>query len=124
MYFKKLKEIWEQVYNPETNINDVIEKYFHPEYKQCINDETLDREQYLSHVEEQRKGMNITSIDYKTFLEKEDKLFAIYYPKGVDTNNQAIEAEVIAYFHFKNQKIIYTHGQVRFISGNAESADM
>jgi len=68
--------------------------------------------------------MTINTIDYKHILEKGNELFAIYYPRGKNSNNHPIEAEVIAYFHFENQKIFRIHGQVRLITGDLADVDM
>lgn len=119
-----LKNIWLSLYDPEIEITDSIEKFFHPDYEQCINGIKMNRQEYVQHVVEQRKSMIIESIDYKNMLEKENELFSIYYPTGKNKQGDLIEAEVIAYFRFENKKIIEIHGQVRFIKGNASDADM
>ena len=119
-----LKNIWNLIYDPQTNVTEVIEKYFHPDYEQCINGISMNRAEYIPHVLAQKQNMIVDSIDYKHFLEKDNELFAIYYPKGKNINNHPIEAEVIAYFLFKNQQIIRTHGQVRLIKGTFADVDM
>ncbi len=73
---------------------------------------------------EQKKNILIESIEYTRFLEKEDELFVIYFPKGKDKQNNVIEAEVIASIQFKDQKIFRIYGQVRLIQGNLSDVDM
>lgn len=119
-----LKNIWLSIYDPEIDITDTIEKFFHPDYEQCINGVKMNRQEYIQHVAEQRKNMTINSIHYKHILEKENELFSIYYPVGKNKQGDYIEAEVIAYFCFDDKKIIEIHGQVRFIEGDASDADM
>lgn len=123
-YTTLIKTIWADIYAPDADIPNLIEQYFHHNYQQCINGVVLNRTQYIDHVVEQRKNLTVNTIDYKHIMEKADKLFAIYYPKGKAENNQCIEAEVIAYFHFKDQKILEIHGQVRLISGEPSDVDM
>ncbi|MCX7124205.1 MAG: hypothetical protein NTU49_00335 [Gammaproteobacteria bacterium] len=64
----------------------------------------MNRADYILHVFEQKKNMIINNIEYKNIIENGDELFALYYPEGLNKNNLPIEAEVIAYFHFKDGK--------------------
>jgi len=119
-----LKLIWDSVYDQNLDEVSIINKYFHPKYEQCINGVSMGHDDYIAHVIEQKKLMNIDSVKYKHILEKENEVFAIYYPKGMNKNNTVIEAEVIAYFRFEEQQLLNIHGQVRFIKGNIADADM
>lgn len=123
-YTNLLKVIWNELYDSRNDTNKIIETYFHPQYEQCINGIYLKRNDYIHHVEEQKKNMIINTIDYKHVLEKENELFALYYPTGVNKNNIPIEAEVIAYFLFEKQQILKIHGQVRLIKGDYADVDM
>lgn len=123
-YTDLLKNIWESVYGPNTEVAETITKFFHPDYEQCINGITMNRTKFIQHVLEQKKNFTIDTIDYKHILEKGNELFAIYYPRGKNTDNLPIEAEVIAYFHFKNKQIARIHGQVRFIKGELVDVGM
>jgi hypothetical protein len=123
-YTELLKNTWDSLYDPKKDIIETIDKFFHKDYEQCINGVHLNRTEYIHHVIEQRKNMLINTIDYKHILEKENELFAIYYPKGKNINNLFIEAEVIAYFRFENQKIFRIHGLVRLIKGDLADVDM
>lgn len=119
-----LKTIWKALYDPDIDTSITINKYFHPDYQQCINGVVMDRTQYVQHVSEQKENISIISIDYKQSIEKENELFALYYPQGKDKNNLPIEAEVIAYFYFANHQLLKIHGQVRLIKGNYADVDM
>ncbi len=50
--------------------------------------------------------MSVDSIEYKHVLERGNEVFALYYPKGTNNDNQSIEAEAIAYFSFKKKSIV------------------
>lgn len=119
-----LKDIWASLYDPKITVSEIIEKFFHRDYEQSINGVVMDRDQYTQHVIEQRENMTIDSIDYKYVIEKGNELFALYYPKGKNKKNLPIEAEVIAYFYFSEQKILRIHGQVRLIKGDYADVDM
>ena len=123
-YTDLVKQIWDQIYGPNTKVVNVIENFFHQGYEQCINGVVMNRSQYVDHVLEQRKSMTVDSIDYKHMLEKENEFFAIYYPIGKNANNLPLQAEVIAYFRFEGRKIHRIHGQVRLISGDLSDVDM
>lgn len=119
-----LKNIWESIYDPDKDVSTVIKQYFHPNYTQCINGVEMSYDDYISHVIEQKQNMQINTIDYKHILEEGDEVFALYYPRGTNNDGLLVEAEVIAYFQFKEQKLNSIHGQVRLIEGRLSDVDM
>lgn len=119
-----LQTIWREVYDQTLDTEQTIRQYFTPSYIQCINGRQMDLPSYIQHVIEQKKNMTIHEIEYKTHLEDANNLFAIYYPLGLDKENDLIKAEVIAYFHFTGQQIDSIHGQVRLIQGDLHNVDM
>ncbi len=123
-YTARLKNICRSLYDNNSDVISVIENFFDSDYEQCINGTTMQRTQYINHVIAQRQNMIIDTFDYKHVIEKEDELFAIYYPMGKNLAGQAVKAEVIAYFKFKNDKIFRIHGQVRLIDGELSDVDM
>ncbi len=123
-YTNLLKTIWNSLYDPKSDAAEIIEKYFHPTYEQCINGIYLKRNEYIDHVQEQKKNMIIEIIDYRNTLENKNELFALYYVKGMNTRKHPVEAEVIAYFLFEKQQILRIHGQVRLIKGDYADVDM
>ena len=46
----RLKRVWDAVYDPNRDVVEVIETYFHPDYKQCINGVVMHRDEYIDHV--------------------------------------------------------------------------
>ncbi len=124
MYAELLKEIWAAVYVPNTDIIKTIEKYFHLDYTQCINGVKLNKDQYLTHVIEQRKQIKVLGFDYKHILEKKNELFACYEVIGENTQLSPIVGEVIAYFCFDGKQVLQIHGQVRLLTGNYADVDM
>lgn len=123
-YIDLLKKIVFSIYNPQLDVVEAIEKFFHKDYEQCINGVHMNRSEYIQHVIAQRQNMTIDSMDYQHVLEKGNEFFAIYYLKGKNLSNQPVEAEVIAYFCFESQQISKIHGQVRLIQGNLSDVDM
>lgn len=123
-YTDLLKNIWNLIYDQKNDAVEIVKKYFAPNYEQCINGVCMNRDEYIVHILEQKKNMTIESIDYKYVLEKGNELFAIYNPKGKNKSNLPIEAEVIAYFYFTDNKLSKIHGQVRLIQGNYSDVDM
>lgn len=119
-----LNKIWTAVYDPTADTAQVIEKFFHPDYEQCINGVVMQRKEYIDHVIAQKNNIIIDSIHYEHTLELNNELFSLYFPKGRNINGGPIEAEVIAYFKFKEDQIINIHGQVRMIAGKPSDIDM
>jgi hypothetical protein len=91
---------------------------------QCINGANLDRAGYIQHVIAQKQNMTIEAFEYRHSLEHYEELFTLYYPKGRNKQGNIIEAEVVAYFQFKDQQILKIHGQVRLLSGDYAEVDM
>lgn len=123
-YVSVLKNVWASVYDPNLDLTEIMDKFFHKNYEQCINGVVLQRAEYIEHVRMQRQNVRIDRIDYVHVLEKGDELFALYYPRGKNNDNFSVEAEVIAYFQFKEAKIFRIHGQVRLLQGNFVDVDM
>jgi hypothetical protein len=124
IYTALLKNAWKSLYDTQEEVIKTIDKFFHKDYEQCINGVNMNRNEYIHHVIEQKKNMTIDTIDYKHILEKENELFAIYYPEGKNINDLRVKAEVVAYFYFKNHQIFRIHGLVRLINGNLSDVDM
>jgi hypothetical protein len=124
IYTELLKQTWDSLYDPKTEVIETVKKFFHQDFEQCINGIIMNRDEYIPHVLEQKKNITIDTFDYKHIIEKENELFAIYYPRGKTINSLPIEAEVIAYFRFKNQQIFRIHGLVRLIKGDLADVDM
>lgn len=116
--------MWAALYDPKTDVELVVQQYFHPAYEQCINGTIMKRSEYVDHVIAQKKNMVINHIEYVHHIEKGEELFALYLPKGKTASGSEIEAEVISYFLFQGDQIIKVHGQVRLIKGSYSDADM
>lgn len=123
-YESFLKDFWNSLYDPKSEVIDVINEFLHQDYEQCINGVKMNRNQYIKHVIAQRENITIDTIRYQHILERENELFALYYPEGKNIHNLPIQAEVIAYFLFQDKKLLKTHGQVRLIEGNLADVDM
>lgn len=119
-----LKNIWESVYDVDKDVCEVVKKYFHPNYTQCINGVEMNFDNYISHVIEQKKNMKINKIDYMHIVEDGNEVFALYCPRGTNNDGLLVEAEVIAYFQFEEQKLKRIHGQVRLVEGSLSDVDM
>ncbi len=124
IYTELLKNVLNVLYDPQAEVVETVERFFHRDYEQCINGVSMHSTEYIQHVLEQRKNMTISTIDYKHILEKGNELFALYYAKGKNINNLPVEAEVIAYFSFEQQQIFRIRGMVRLIQGDSADVDM
>jgi hypothetical protein len=102
----------------------VIEDFFHEDYTQVINGIILNRSEYITHVIEQRKNIQQMDFECKIHMNQKDKLFILYNAQGKNIQGDEIEAEVISYFEFKDQKVFKIHGQVHLLKGNPSDVDM
>ena len=48
----------------------------------------------------------------------------IYNAKGKNNEGCDVEAEIIAHFEFKDNKVFRIHGQVQLLKGNLSDVDM
>lgn len=117
-------QIWDKLYDRDQDTKSVIELFFHDDYMQCINGIVMNRKEYIDHVIEQKKNINSMEFKYKNYLSQADELFIIYNAKGKNILDEDIEAEVIAYFQFKDTKVLKIHGQVHLLKGKPSDVDM
>ena len=121
---KFIKRVWEDVYNLKLDTKQTIEKYFHPNFEQCINGVVIKRPEYITHVTAQKENFILNSIDYQESLEKKDEIFTAYYIKGKNKENIPIEAEVIIYAKLLASQILKVHGLVILTQGNEKEVDI
>lgn len=119
-----LKKVWEDVYSPELDTTQIIRKYFHPDFKQCINGNVMNRPEYIDHVIAQKENFTLNKIHYQENLEKKDELFTAYFIKGKNKDNQPVEAEVIVYAKLQDAQILNLHGLVVLTQGGEKEVDM
>lgn len=123
-YLEHIFQMWHALYDKNQGTEAIIKKFFHPDYSQCINGVFMNRHQYIEHVEAQKRNMDVPEFVYKNYLVQADELFLIYDVKSKNIYGEAIEAEVIAYFKFKDNKVLKIHGQVHLLKGDATDVDM
>lgn len=116
-YKDLLTEIWSAVYNSKTDAVEIIDKFFHKDYKQCINGIKMNRSEYLRHILKERENLILDSIEYIHALEQGNELFAIYIFHAKNRNHNPVKGEVVAYFRFEKQQLAKIYGQVRLVQG-------
>lgn len=121
---EKISKVWDALYDKQNAVEQVVERFFHPEYKQCINGVELNRDEYVAHVSEQRRNLDSVTFRYEEHLSDANKLFAIYYVNGKNASGNDLDAEVIAHFEFMDDMVYRIHGQVRVMHGDPADADM
>jgi len=55
VYTKLLKTTWESLYDPQKQVMETMDEFFHQDYEQCINGTTMNRDEYIHHVVAQKK---------------------------------------------------------------------
>ncbi len=123
-YLENIFQIWDLLYDKNKDPKAVIEEFFHKEYNQSINGVVLNRGEYINHVIEQRKTIESMGFKLKNHMLQDDNLFIIYNAIGKSIEGNDIEAEIISYFEFKDEKLFRIHGQVHLIKGNSSDVDM
>ncbi len=67
-YTEKLKNIWRSVYDNNSDVVSVIEKFFDPDYEQCINGIAMHRTEYINHVAASSSCQVSPIILYQSFI--------------------------------------------------------
>jgi limonene-1,2-epoxide hydrolase len=116
--------IWKVLYAKNQDPKSVIEEFFHEDYTQSINGVVLNRPEYINHVIEQRKNIDVMEFECKIHMAQADKLFIIYDAKGRSIQGDEIIAEIISYFEFKDKKIFKIKGQVHLSKDDLATVDM
>jgi len=116
--------VWNLVYDKTQDAKTVIKNFFHEDYRQCINGVIMNRDEFIDHILEQKKNIDSLGFKCKVHLLELNKLFILYDAKGKNIQGEAIEAEVIAYVEFKDDKIFKIHGQRYLMKGNPSEMDM
>jgi uncharacterized protein YuzB (UPF0349 family) len=116
---EQIFHIWKVLYAKNQDPKSVIEEFFHEDYTQSINGIILIRPEYITHVIEQRKNIDIMEFECKTHMTQHDKLFILYNAKGINIQGDEIIAEIISYFEFKDKKVFKIHGQVHLLKGES-----
>jgi hypothetical protein len=123
-YLETIFQIWSELYDKNKDTKSTIEKFFHDDYTQCINGVTMDRTEYIEHVIEQKKNIEAMKFSKHTHIGQGDELFIIYDAKGKNIEGNDVEAEIISYFKFKENKVFRIHGQVHLLKGSSSDVDM
>lgn len=120
----KIFYLWNVLYDKHQDATSLVTEFFHKDYMQSINGVTMNRDEYLNHVIEQRKTIASIGFTDKKHMIQEDALFMIYDAKGKNVEGNDIAAEIITYVEFKDEKIFKIHGQVHLSKGNLSDIDM
>ena len=123
-YLDLIFQIWQELYDKSKDTKTTIEKFFDNDYSQCINGVYMNLSEYFFHVEEQKKNIQSMSFKLQKSMIQANELFLIYTAEGKTLQNLDIDAEIISYLNFKDNKIFQINGQVRLLKGNPADMDM
>lgn len=116
-HFELLDRALLDVYADSSDTVFEISRYFHQEFSQTMNGKGSNFIEFQEHVLMQKKAMHSVRFEFKKVIEEKDFLACHYHPIAVGLNGQPIEAQVHAFFEFKDKKIFRIDGQVRFLKG-------
>ena len=120
-----LSSIFENVYNPEIDPQQYIEKFVSRDYKQTVDGHKLNYDDFIQHINKQRQVVKDVRFEYIFLAEEENvvaSLHRVYATKIA--NNQPLIAEVHAFFEFADGKLILCDERTRIIQGSKEDQDL
>lgn len=120
-----LSSIFENVYNPEIDPQQYIEKFVSRDYKQTVDGHKLNYDDFIQHINKQRQVVKDVRFEYIFLAEEENvvaSLHRVYATKIA--SNQPLIAEVHAFFEFADGKLILCDERTRIIQGSKEDQDL
>lgn len=124
MLKEKLKKIFNTIYLPETNINQLIEDNFSKKYIQRVDSVTLNYDQFVQHVHLQRKVVENVKITFLHLVEEGNTLASMHLVEAKKKDGSQLKAKIVAVFQFENNKLILCDELTYMIEGSESDRDL
>lgn len=102
-----LKSLFENIYTPEIDPLEYIQKFVSPSYKQIVDGHDIDYVEFIEHINKQREVVRDVKFKFIFLVEEGDTVASIHRIKAqIKPNNCEIIAEVHAFFEFKDRMLV------------------
>lgn len=108
---------------PDFN-EDVIAQFFHQNYTQHVNGKTLDYQDFVKHIITLRNTLYDMKITFLHLIGEGNAVSSVHIAEGSKADGQRIKAKVVAYFEFKNDKLILCDELTHLLEGKKEDQDL
>lgn len=120
----QLRATFQAVFESNDFNPQVISQYFDQAYIQVVDGKELNYDQFIDHIRTLKKNLFNVRIDFKHLIEEQDQVASVHFASGTKSNGAHVKAQVIAYFQFKGNKIIYCNELTRMIIGEQGDEDL
>jgi len=119
-----LQTIFKEVFASPGYDEEIIHRYFHPQYMQTVDGKTLDLAQFCHHIQVQKQAARTISIEFKALAEDGDLVLSHHVAKGEMQDGRAVELQILAEFRFRECKIVACNELTHMLSGTQEDRDL
>ena len=86
---------------------EMIGKYFSEDYEEHMDGQDLTFQDFVKHMEAQKKAPKSVTITMKAFLQQDDTVFTNHYATAIKKDGTEVKIHVISEFRLRNGKIYY-----------------
>ena len=121
---KIIKEAFKNVLESNIYNRELVNKYFHADYKQYVDGKKIDHTQFHEHIEAQKEVASKLSTSFKSIIQQENIVFSNHIVKVTKKDNTYVTTHVIAEFRLKDNMIYYCDELTHMIEGSEYDKDL
>ncbi|AMP97917.1 hypothetical protein AY601_0980 [Pedobacter cryoconitis] len=115
-YKSRLKELFSEVLESPVYNEELVSKYFSPNYVQHVDGHMLNFEGFTQHMKKLKKDMPEIQIDIKTLVQEGYTVFSNHIVSKKSAGDMKIQ--VIGEFRFQGDQLCYCDELTYLISGD------
>jgi len=123
-YKELIRNAFKAVVENSTYAPTTIEKYFSHDYRQHVDGEELDFDNFCKHMKAQKLAIKYSLIDFQTMVEEGNIIFTNHAVKIQTNEDRHALIHVIAEFRVNDGKITYCNELTRLVSGDERERDL
>ncbi|WP_133128897.1 nuclear transport factor 2 family protein [Legionella nagasakiensis] len=101
-----LKQAFKAIFEHEVVDEKTIAAFFSKDYRQWVDGHELDYQDFIQHIQAQKKRVATVSIDFKSMIAENDKVATVHLIDAITREGAPVRGKVIAQFTIKNKKIV------------------
>ncbi|OQY11679.1 MAG: hypothetical protein B6I31_04450 [Desulfobacteraceae bacterium 4572_19] len=120
-----LKSLLENIYQPQVDPEEYIQKFVSTDYIQIVDGHHINYSDFIAHIIKQRQVIKDVSFDFRYLIEENNYVASLHriHATKIDTNKKII-AEVHAFFQFKEGILRSCNERTKVIQGSTEDEDL
>jgi len=123
-YKELVKQAFAEVLANQTFDRKKIAQYFSTDYKQYVDGQVLNYEQFVAHIELVKKRTSNLIFDYATIVQEGNIVFTNHKVSATMENGEVSITHLIAEFHIEQDRIVSCSEMSRLVTGRKEDGDL